>query len=513
MNFWEWLVNAGLIQGDPAYYSGGKAAPEEYTNAIRTAITNLDTASDDTARTEFFRRLQETGAYEGDPNYYASGAAGAGEVENLINVASGRLASTPGIATAPTAAPQVPSAPHPLEPGAPAAPVVGTPTGILAGGYTVRTRQPDGTYRWFQVYQLPPGSGQHVAYQFNDVQQVEAALGPMPGFADWSPNQFTQNTQGGSVGAAEEVIGMGGDWNTFSQEIMQQAAARAGVSDPTLIGRMWSDPQMQQIAGKAIIGNWTPEQILAEQRKTTFWTDTLYPGITRFYGKTGNPEKAWLDYSQNVEGGLIALGYQKDADGTFNTSIKKMLDKGLDDQIFLSQVPIFQQAQQNAKYLDVLNQWTQRDLGRTVDFNDFFGFLAGESMPELQEVAERAQVAYQAQQANAGITDAQVERLAAETDMSQAEAAALFGEFNRSLIALGEPGLKRGGLTRDEILSAAAGIEPQSGRSIEEVRLLSAKLAQENDLFDEEKINFYVGFTPAGTPTRPGLAPLAPQSA
>jgi hypothetical protein len=49
--------------------------------------------------------------------------------------------------------------------------------------------------------------------------------------------------------------------------------------------------------------------------------------------------------------------------------------------------------------------------------------------------------------------------------------------------------------------------------SADEVRLKVAKIARENDLFDEEKVSFYIGYTPAGTPVRPGLATLAPEGA
>ena len=383
--------------------------------------------------------------------------------------------------------------------------------GVLAGGKTISLRASDGTLRVYQVYEFPKGSGQYVSYQYSGVPQAEATLGKNFAHEVWTEKLFNDRVL--AQAQAEEVVGLKGSWAGLTNEIMRDAAAQAGIRDDSLVGIIASNAEMQQIMAQAIIGDWTPAQILAEQRKTKFWQDTLYPGIKRFYGKTIAPERAWLDYTANVEGGLIALGYQRDADGTYNTQIKKMLDKGLDDQIFLSQVPIFQLAQQNVKYAAVLNQWTQRDLGKTIDFNDFFSLIAGESMPELQQVAERATVAYQAQQAKAGITEAQVIRLAAETDMSEAQATALFGEFNRALLALGEPGLRRGNLSRDEILSAAAGIAPESGRSIEEVRLLAAKLAQENDLFDEEKINFYVGYTATGTPVRPGLAPLAPEAA
>ena len=194
-----------------------------------------------------------------------------------------------------------------------------------------------------------------------------------------------------------------------------------------------------------------------------------------------------------------------------NSQIKRMLDLGIDDQTFLSQAPVFAQAQQNLQFAEVLNQWATRDLGREIGFNDWFDLLAGESIPELEQLAERATLAYMSQEASANITEAQVERLAERTDLSQADAARLFSDYNQAILALGESGLRRGGLTRDDVLSAYAGVNPESGRSIEEVRLAAAKLAKEEDLFDEAKVNFYIGFGAQGTPQRPGLTALAPE--
>ncbi len=39
MDFWEWLVQTGLIEGDPTYYSDGLAQPDEYQRAINVAST------------------------------------------------------------------------------------------------------------------------------------------------------------------------------------------------------------------------------------------------------------------------------------------------------------------------------------------------------------------------------------------------------------------------------------------------------------------------------------------
>lgn len=509
MNFWDWLVRNGLIAGDWNYYASGAASQDEVKNALNTAIANLEGASAPTAKQEFYTRLQEATGFGGDSGYYARGEAAADEVANLVNVTSGTFKA--GTATPPTAAPQVPTAPHPAEPGAPAAPVVGTPTGILAGGNTVKIQQEDGTYRWYQVYQFPPGTQNYVAYQFNNVQQVEATFGSIPGHFTETRNY--EQTYLTAIASAEEVIGMAGNWNTFSNEIATDAARRAGVNDPGLIGRMMSDPEMQQIMVRAGAGGWSPEQIVAEQRKTNFWKNVLYPGIDKFYGRTTEPEKAWSQYVGNVSPALTELGYKRDADGTFNTQIKKMLDNGIEDQTFLQNVPIFQQAAQNTAFAQVLNARSQQELGKSITFGDWFGLLKGEGADEIQKVAEGAVVAYQAQQQQVGLNEQTLQRLIAERDLSEAEARNVFTEVNQAVLATGDAGLGRYGLSRDDIISSAAGIDPESGRSASEVRNLVAKIARENALFDDEKVGFYLGFDPTGRPTRPGLQALAPEGA
>lgn len=386
---------------------------------------------------------------------------------------------------------------------------LGTPGGVLAGGQTISVKTANGETRYYQVYEFPPGSGQWVAYQYNNREQAEAALGKDFSVTARSDTWFKQNVL--AEAAAEEVVGLKGSFQGLVDEVMRDAAARAGLRDPSVVGQIANDPEMQRIMAMATIGNWSPEQILAEQRNTNFWKNTLYPGIEHFYGKTASPEQAWANYVGNVTPALKQLGYQPDANGSFDAQIKQMLDSGIDDQAFLSQAPVFAQAQQNSDFANVLNQWAQRDLGREIGFNDWFDLLAGESIPELEQLAERASLAYMAQEASAGITDLQVENLAERTDLSQAEAARLFSDFNQAILSLGESGLRRGGLTRDEVLSAAAGLNPETGRSVEEVRLAVAKLAKEEDLFDEEKISWYVGFGRQGTPERPGISMLAPE--
>jgi hypothetical protein len=382
--------------------------------------------------------------------------------------------------------------------------------GILQGGETIRV-EVDGQIRWYQIYEFPPGSKQFISYQFNSEEQAAAALGTGFEFTNQSDTWFNTNVV--AEAEAEEVIGLTGSFAGLTNEIMIDAALAAGVNDPSLVGQIASDPEMQAIMAQAVVGNWTEEQIIAAQRDTDFWKNVLYPGIDKFYGQTTDPEKAWLDYRRDVSPILRQLGYEPDANGTFNSQVQQMLGLNVDSQTFISQAPTFILATQNEEFAAVLNQWAQRDLGREIGFNDWFDLIAGESIPELEQVAENARLAWIAQNRGTTISDIEIEALAARTELSDAEAAQAFAEVNQAMLALGARGLERGGLTRDDILSSSFGTTPESGRSLDEIKLAVAKLAREEDLFDEKKINFFVGFDPLGRPNRPGLISTAPEGA
>lgn len=63
---WQWLIDQGLIQGNAAYYSEGRATAAEYNNAITTAYKNSSGAQ----RQQFVDMMWATGAFEGDPSYW-----------------------------------------------------------------------------------------------------------------------------------------------------------------------------------------------------------------------------------------------------------------------------------------------------------------------------------------------------------------------------------------------------------------------------------------------------------
>ena len=59
--FWEAVVDEGLVDGDPSYYSSGDASADEVSHALAVAVKALNTGggdSDPVARAEAARANQ-----------------------------------------------------------------------------------------------------------------------------------------------------------------------------------------------------------------------------------------------------------------------------------------------------------------------------------------------------------------------------------------------------------------------------------------------------------------------
>jgi hypothetical protein len=187
-----------------------------------------------------------------------------------------------------------------------------------------------------------------------------------------------------------------------------------------------------------------------------------------------------------------------------------MLDRGISDSLFVEAAPTFLRAEQSTNYRDALNLWTQERLGVDLDFADWFDVLDGRAAPEIGEVLELAQLQYAANVTGISASMDLISRVGADADLTEAEAFGAFNEAERNLLGLGDEALGRYGLTVDELVSAAAGITTDSGRSIEQVRLMARKAAFELGVADNAGTELFVGFSERGTPERPGLTALSP---
>lgn len=385
--------------------------------------------------------------------------------------------------------------------------------GVMPGGELIQVARPGQDDLFIQAYEYPPGSGQYIAWQYEGVEQLEAVFGP-----DWALQQprrmVDQDFLRDSVtisDAVGEILGIDISFRTHMQNIVDGVISESAITDPTMVGLMANDPGIQDLIAQSVAAGWTAEQLQAEIRLSDFWTETLYPGIETFYAAGSlNPEEDWARYMAKMEPALRALGVDDGGDG-YRSEIGDYIDAGVDPDLALEMVPVFQRAATSPQYASTLDAWMQRNLGVSLDFDTWFDVLAGQATPDIQAVVEAAQLQFAADQQSLALEADQITRIAELSDLSEREAAQAFEQVSAQLLALGDTGLARYGLSEDDILSSQTGIEATSGRSISEIKQIARKTALELGLADDRKINLYVGYDPTrGTPVRPGLAGLNP---
>lgn len=386
--------------------------------------------------------------------------------------------------------------------------------GVLSGGTLTLISRDGQDDLWAQVYEYPAGSGQFLVWTYANIEQVEATFG-----ADFlTATKFErrdedflddlQNVQ--IVDSADELIGLEGSLLTMLDDAIRAGAADMGITDPTILGQYYNDPEIQRLLAQSAVLGWSETRLTGEIRNTSFYQDVLYPGIENFFGFS-NPEQEWNQYVSNVVPWLKQMGVEPDADGTYRSTIGDMLDTGVDDAAFVQFAPTFINASVNTAFGDTLSQWTERAGLGAVDFDSWFDVIAGTAPLELQEIVESATLAYQAEQRDIALDPLLIEQIAQETSFSEEQAAALFSNVEASLLALGDAGLSRGRLSVEALTRASAGLS-FNGESPEEIRRRAGKLATELGMADDGQVELFTGFSQTtGAPVRPGLRPLNPE--
>lgn len=384
--------------------------------------------------------------------------------------------------------------------------------GVMKGGKLMRVTRPNAPDTYVMAYDW---NGTTVYWTFEGQDQVKAALGD-----NWLTQisgtvTHASLTSGVDAGDASEIIGNKVHFNTFVNEAQVEAAQAAGLNDPTMLSKLVNDPAYQRLLAEIAvdIDDWTPERIMSEVRNLPVYQNEIFPGITNFFGYD-DPEQQWYAYQSNVEDALESLGVKRDPDGSYRKTIGQMLNNKVSDSLFMQMTPTFIKAQNNIQYAATLDKWFQKELGRSIDFNSWYDVLSGTADADALDVANKATLQHTSTQALGGdaLTDAEVERVAGSTTLSEEQARMAMSEFGQTLQSM-EGVMGKYGVTRDELISLATGIESPTGRSLQETRRLAQQAAMEAGMQDDEKLKYYLGFSPLGRPERPGLQDLAPEGA
>ncbi|KKM39542.1 hypothetical protein LCGC14_1564330 [marine sediment metagenome] len=195
--------------------------------------------------------------------------------------------------------------------------------GVRDGGDLVKVERADGTSYFALRYNV---QGIEHLYSFDSSAAAEKAIGGLEGATVLSEDTVNDGDTW-LLGDAAAMVGQEGSYQVYFDGIMTEAALEAGIQNPGMLGLFAADQDIMRIMAEAEAGDWGDVRIEAAVRTTEFYLETLYPGIDNILKQgIGNPEAAWKNFNNSVEDMLTALGYTRDADGSFRSKIEEMLD-------------------------------------------------------------------------------------------------------------------------------------------------------------------------------------------
>ncbi len=490
------------ITSDVSYYAEGRATAEDYENLIKVAFERTAVGSPE--RAEFIGLLNTAGFFKPSDSLdfwiNKATAENALDVQDLQQAAVQRfptlLASAGGFAADPADDPGLirPEGAEGL-------------AGIMAGGTLHRIKNEEGQQDFYVVaYEYPPGSGHSFYYRFNDLETLKASIGEDFGGVEIGDQIQEKDLDSWTDGGdSNEILGITGSFTGFINDLTREVAARAGIDDPTRLGKALANEGIQLVMAKAAEGEWSDAQVKAALRNEAYYKDVLYPGIENFYGQTDNPEGAYALYKQNVTSNLETLGVPKDADGSFDSTIADMLNAKISDVKFAAFTPTFLRAQGNDPYRESINKWlAAAGLAPLADFDSFFDLLEGNAPQEINEIVELAGISFIASEQGLNIGENLIREIAERTDLSESQIASSFLESDRDLLALGDAGLRTMGITQAEIIATRAGFTT-SDRSLVEMQNLIRKVKIEQGIKDDPTATIFTDFNREGAPIKKGL--------
>ncbi len=499
------IVEGGTLTSDPTYYSDGEAQPGEWANVIQKAFERTDPNSSE--RTQLVQLWRDAGfitTAEADSDYWQKTAIeDLGEdLENLQNAAEDRLPGLAGV--------------DDVTVGGGLTGGLGgntVPEGIRPGGDLIKIQYSDKEDVWGLRYVT---NGIEHIYTFSSEEVMMKAMGKSAASdlgVEILPEATVNDTDTWIMGDATAHVGQDQAYQGYWQDLMAEASLESGVRNPGWAGKYAADKEINNLIAASVVGDWSKERLQAEIRNTDFYLNQLYPGIEHLL-KEGvtDPENAYHKYLNDVDESLEATGYVRDADGSYRSAVEKMLTKGIRADKWNRFSGVYVRATESPEFFDVLNQWTQSELGSELSFDEWFDVLDGNAGAELATVVESATLQYQAEQHGiTTLTPEQISNIAASTNLSEAAAAAAFNATEEQLLALGDAGLARYGLTVEGLVNAVGFGLATGDDSVGEIRRLANKTIRELGLADDRRAQFFQSFDESGKPFRPGLTAGAPE--
>lgn len=522
MDFWAWLAHTGLTPNtDPTYYSSGEAAadPGAYEHALRTAIDNLEYASDPTAKTEFYRRLKEAGGLlpEDDANVWAAGQGG--DIEHLISAASERFRTAPPTPSGPTDA----GGGVTVGSNAPAEENVGK-TGVGAGGpdpatqLTILTSQKmrwffDPTAgKWYVSYGLP-NSSRYLLFEA-DPDQMDSLFGVGRRPVSYETKTFSNMAADENSTFAGNIAEMQGT-GTFESEY--QKAIDVALDGGSLPSWMVGSAEAMDVLFIAQAENKNNDWVMDQFAKLPEFK-TRFPNIQKLKDK-GN-----LTLVEAVSGFLEFEAGLRQAQSSFGNSpesvtpaiVGGLIDRGWSLKDTNDALKTYDRMKKFAPAMEAFNAILNANgLPVMTTEAQWFDFMQGRAPQAVYDIYEASSIQEAATQAGLGdifdAEDAIEASLAGNYTLDNATES--MQKAAQLLLRLrAEVDVGRYDLNQDDLIDVSLGLAPSSGLSQVEVfdRVNRATLAAQANL--RGRVQPYKAFSQQGIPQATSLSALRQES-
>jgi hypothetical protein len=500
-NFWQWLVQAGIIQGDPAYYTDGRASQVEYEHAIRTAVNTAMNHPDEAIRYQLWKQLVDMGAISGDHNYYAAGQASQAEIDNAIRAASQTIAATPAIGqmqftfTATTvdpagAAPTGGGGGTVVEPRPGADPTRGTVqagnTVIPRGGRVVGVDSPAGSDAARLYYVVYEYEGVEYAFEVG----AEARMGELFGTGWATSGVFSGVTftgQGGfdgagyvNAGMVDEVVGA----DQSFQAMIEVSLRAAGLED--LPAWIKDDPRAMQLVAEATVDDWSSGRLWVALSDTDGFK-TRFSAMDRYLQAGMTVEQAVNEYVSDEQAiRSVVRRYLPPGTEVTTDYLGQVLARGWTPNQANMVLGAVETLKRRPEALAQANMILLASGLEPIDETGLLNVITGGAPDAVVEAFNTAAAGQALVAAGVGDLDTNL-LLAVVNDTSTLRTAEDYKRLAQDL-AVGlirnqrELNVEQMGLTRDDLIAAAFGESNPGGKTLGETINLMARLERERQV-------------------------------
>jgi hypothetical protein len=470
-SIWHWMVQTGLIQGDPNWYLSEHPDADAYSHAVTVAFNA--TAPGSPQRQQLVDRLWSDypNIFQGSKDYWYQQPQGGTAVNTDLRAASGRLKDVGGAAGGAATAGSVAAGAPGEEQQARAGVGGGTGTSADKNQLTILTGNKMKWYfdntsgKWYVGYGLP-NSDREMLFEA-EPDQLDALFGQNvrpTGYTTTSLGTLTSTGRRTFAGNVAEMEGKG----SFESEYSRVVAI--ALDSGRLPSWAQNNGEIEELLFISQAENKSNEWLVQQISTTQAFRDRFGNAVSALQKSANLSIEEAIGGFLEMEANLKRLEKQYGRDGSMVNAqtMEQIINKGYSMTEINQSYQIFARMRDNQDALTAFNEVLVAQGHQPMDSQGMYNFLAGRAPQDIYDIYEASSFREQAQRAGLGhlMSGAQAIDAALETlgvvDPDKIEAG--FQNAAQLILRLrGDIDAGTYGLNQEDLLDMALGLAPRSG--------------------------------------------------